>query len=227
MIHEEQLSIIPGKSPEVDKWRQSLETMYNQAFEPEERIPFTLLWRSQFQPPADDFIPEIAVLVRGGTPAGAAWYGYMPDVNLGYLGYLFVDLTYRGMGLGSMLFRYVYHAVENIAQRLNHKPPRFTFWEVRIPEEVEAGIEKTRRFQRIRFYERLGAGIVKVWYPCPPIGEGLPPIDFLPMAITYPPGLLLSTADRTDLVYYGLVRMCGVDLESEKLARALASAREE
>jgi GNAT superfamily N-acetyltransferase len=206
-------------------WYAELEAMYVSSFEPAERVLFSLLWDSQQRPPNNEFLPEMVGLMEGGKPVGGAWYGYMPDVNLGYLGYLFIHPRKRGSGYGTILCQHVFSAIAQRALKISQKLPRFTSWEVRIPEEASSEEERQRRFKRLRFYERLGAAPVHVFYPCPPIGEGQPALNFLPMAITYPPGRELSEEDRVDLVYYGLVRMCGLDPHSPDLKLAIESAR--
>jgi GNAT superfamily N-acetyltransferase len=226
IMDESIYTILPLNTPQADAWYAALEAIYLASFEPAERAPFPALWRSQFHPTEGEFLPEMVGLLQANTPLGGAWYGYMPDANLGYLGYLFIDPHQRGMGWGSILCRYIFQKIAAMAACSENLAPRFTFWEVRIPEEAEDPVEKQHRLNRIHFYERLGARQVRVLYPCPPIAEGQPPLNFIPLAMTYPPGKPLTRSDLFDLVNYGLVRMNGVEQTSLELARALRSVEE-
>ena len=209
-----------------DPANASLETsaraIYEQAFEPEEKVPFEGLWQSARKVQAEIGIHFWGLAVEDNL-LGTAWFCTFPKERLGYLGYIAISSAGRGQGYGEILMKAVLAQVDDLFQRETGQPPLATFWEVRDPEEATDEAERNLRLRRIRFYQKFGAQTLPVAYRCPPVAAGQPEVDFKLMAVTSPAGGPLDRALMKQIALAGLVKMEGADPQSVYVQRALAS----
>jgi GNAT superfamily N-acetyltransferase len=196
--------------------------MYEQAFEPEEKVPFERLLEAAHQLAADIRV-HFWGLWEGEELLGTAWFCTVPAERLGYLGYIAVAAAGRGRGSGETLMRAVLVGIEDMLKTATGQPPLATFWEVRSLEDAPDETERLLRLGRIRFYQRFGAEPLPVEYVCPPVAPVQPEVRFTLMAVTYPPGQPLPSQVLRSIALTGLVKMEGADPQGEYVQRALAS----
>jgi GNAT superfamily N-acetyltransferase len=135
-----------------DQQRATMRSIFEEAFPVWEREPF------------DDLIGREAagavtpvVMVDDGQPAGLAVTSRLDVVQWSYLEYLAVAADRRGQGLGGLLWRAM---IQDLVAR--DQPGRVVL-EVEAPAGVaEASPAFRLRERRIRFYQRLGAGLLPV-----------------------------------------------------------------
>jgi len=215
-------NIISFADPVNDALQPAACAIYEQAFGPEEKVPFAGLWAA-----ARQLQGEVDVhfwgLLEGQDLLGEAWFCTLPAERLGYLGYIAIAAAGRGRGFGEILMQAVLQGMDDLMKKATGQPPLAAFWEVRSLEDAPDEIEYQHRLRRIRFYQRFSAVPLPVDYLCPPVAPGQPEVRFTLMAVTYPPGQPLSLEMQRQIVLAGLVKMEGADLQSEYVQRALVS----
>jgi GNAT superfamily N-acetyltransferase len=208
--------------PATTDYLPAARTIYESAFELEEKVPFERLWDA-----AHTSAAEIRVhfwgLLEGEELLGTAWFCTVPEERLGYLGYIAVAAAGRGRGYGETLMQAVLAEIKDLLKTVTGQPPLAAFWEVRSLEDAPDEAEYQLRQRRIRFYQRFGAEPLSVDYLCPPVAPGQPEVRFTLMAVTYPPGQPLPAETLRRIALTGLVKMEGADPQGEYVQRALAS----
>jgi ribosomal protein S18 acetylase RimI-like enzyme len=122
--------------------------LYERAFPPEERVPVEEHLR-ELRPDSDAAL--LAAEDEAGNLLGLARYDLYE--HAAYLYYLAVDEAVRSLGLGSLIY-------QEILRRLGDTAPQLTgmVFEVEHPDHA-ADPDLARR--RIRFYQRLGAKLLR------------------------------------------------------------------
>jgi GNAT superfamily N-acetyltransferase len=85
-----------------------------------------------------------------------------------YLHYLATDPSYRGKKLGSQLLQQLITESESINHR-KHTQSLGLFWEVECPDNTTSEAEKTLRKNRIKFYEKNHAHLLKKTFTQPSV----------------------------------------------------------
>ncbi len=116
-----------------------MKTLYNSAFPPAERKPFSVLLHKQKQGVAD-------ILAIDGGEGFAGFAVVVKHADLAMLEYFAVDPAVRGKGLGGQTLALLYE---------KYAGSRF-FLEIEVPEENAANAEQ--RILRKAFYLRNGLG---------------------------------------------------------------------
>jgi ribosomal protein S18 acetylase RimI-like enzyme len=120
---------------------------------------------------------KMLVAKSDGSVVGVSLLCNFKDLNFGLLDYMAVQKTVRNMGIGSKLFSKTYDLLEI------DMPGGLLWLEVDDPAYGSPS-EKTIRWRRIKFYQRLGTKIISDFkYFMPPI-NGDTPTNMLLM--TYP-----------------------------------------
>lgn len=209
-------------SPAGEVFYPAARAIYEEAFEPEEKVPFEGLWfaaRRGGEDPETHFLG----LLEGEQLVGTAWFCTFPAERLGYLGYIAIAAADRGKGYGEILLRTVLQQMRDRLMDTSGQPPLAVFWEVRDPADAPDEAERIHRLRRIRFYEKFGAQCLPVDYLCPPVAPGQPEVRFTLMAVTFPPGQPLAAESLRRIALTGLVRLEGADPAGEYVRRALQS----
>jgi GNAT superfamily N-acetyltransferase len=149
--------------------------LFHAAFPPEQRIEDAVLLR--LIPQVSDEVGgwRLTVAVAGEEEIlGFALAHHVSTIHLGYLAYLAVTESQRGLGLGAALWSSV------LAEwgRLGASAPHWLFLEVERPEVAESAADRALRERRIGWYERFGCQRIHADFQAPPLGPGLPIVPY-------------------------------------------------
>lgn len=169
-------SLLQPSQPDLDQ----IERIYDASFPPAERKPFEHIV-ARFK--RGGYYCAVARFAEDSTILGFALMLPMPGSSWVLLGYFAVDERYRGLSVGSKLlgFAIEYLRDNNLGQGV--------ILEVEPPENDDPADEKNRR---IRFYERLGGGIVELSagfvMPNYETGQGGVPLLLMQLPLEKQPG---------------------------------------
>jgi len=216
------LTFLSLASPAGEAYYPAACAIYEEAFEPEEKVPFEGLW-SAARRGGEDPETHFLGLLEEEHLLGTAWFCAFPAERLGYLGYIVIAAKGRGKGYGEILLREVLQQLYDRLMQTSGQPPLAVFWEVRDPADAPNEAERTHRLRRIHFYKKFKAQCLPVDYLCPPVAPDQPEVRFTLMAVTFPPGQTLAAEVLRRIAMTGLVRLEGADPSSEYVRRALQS----
>lgn len=214
-------AIIPIPEPGTPVY-QAAESIYEQSFDPEEKIAFYDLWR-WLSFPGENYRPVLLAAVEGEQVLGLGAMVYWPGVNFAYWPYIATHRDQRGKGYGEVICRTLLSACKDLAMAERKERPRLVFWEVRDPEDAGDEADQVIRQRRMRFYRGLGAFDLPIEYTAPPIAGGLPPVHHRLMVRTFPSNRGVTRQDALDVAWAGLVIINGAAPESHYFQAALHS----
>jgi ribosomal protein S18 acetylase RimI-like enzyme len=202
----------------------AVNAIYQEAFEPEERISFDALveWATR---PSDHYLPQFRVVMDGGEVKGMATFGYAVQERMGYLAYIGIRNDLRGQGLGEWMCRQAFEELEATGRKLHNQPPVCTFWETRDPRDSLDEVTRQHRLRRQRFYQKLGAHTLPMMYLTPAVEEGFPDVACQVMVYTYPPGRPLTYQEVKTVGLTGLIMFNGAAPNSQYVAKMLDSLK--
>jgi hypothetical protein len=224
-------TIVELTDPDSDLVEQSL-ALYETAFPVEERSPLEYLyedmrWRAQgnHQP---DHVRHFLAAVGSGRLNGICMYSYYRDYRLAFLGYLATPSELRGNGLGGWFLKRTVSLLSADAELLGGLPPLGMCWEVERPLDTIDPLERDLRERRIQFYQRNGAILLKdIRLTAPPLGEGLPPVDYYLMFLPVNPERAIVDQElKRAAIQAAILGAYGCDQESKYYQQALASLQE-
>lgn len=199
-----------------DREYQSIKNIFDDSFSVEERVPFEDLsnWLDSQKENARPFLGGVK---KDGEMVGLVSFLYFVNQNLVYCAYLAIRGDQRGKGIGEWTCEQMLAKSAEIAKQARGEWPRFAFWEVRDPADAPDQAEEVYRQRRIEFYKKVGAYPLPVNYICPPVSAGQPPVKYLLMVRTFPPGRMISRDEAVEAVWTGLVTINKSDPDSENV----------
>ena len=178
-----------GTDPTLSRWLAT----YEQSFPIEVRVPSEVIaeqirQRDQGHPEFD--VHHLAAALDGQDVVGGAMFSFLGHSRVGFISYIFVDSRMRGRGIGGWIHRRLITALEADSAALRSEPLAGVVFEVERDDLAETPGERTEKIGRLRFFARLGAGILTgLDYLQPPLHAGEAP---LPMYLMYHPVALSS-----------------------------------
>lgn len=164
-----------------DKVLRQMQALYERSFPPAERRPFEHVRRM-----LDVERPHCGIHLLAGLDGdgllGLSIFRYLPQASLGYLWYLCVAESARGMGLGGRLYGETLDVLRRDAE-LFRTGLRGLVFEVERPS-AEPDPAYGDPIRRVRFYERLGARLLfgyDYWQPA------IPPYGPVPLQLMFHP----------------------------------------
>jgi len=157
--------------------------LYESSFPPEQRVPVSVHLRTiQSRMQADENQAWCISADCDGQFVGMAQVAWFPEEQTAYLGYLAVRPDLQGQGLGSLL----YH---RLLDDLSAYQARLLLFDVECPTMSRRDEDRDLDWRRIRFYQRMGVGLLRGLYYS--WGE-LPLLQYL---MAHPLAANLSTED--------------------------------
>ena len=156
-------------------------SLYEKSFPQEELRPFERI-REELVSPNGDRLTRLIAAVDGDGVPGISIFALFPEASLGYLWYLCVDPNTRGSGIGGRLYRESLDLLSRDANDLGKGLKGMIFEVERLTTEAHAVYGDP--FRRVRFYQRLGARLIKGYdYHQPAI----PPHGPVPLQLMFHP----------------------------------------
>ncbi len=164
-----------------------VQRLYVASFPDEDRVPFESML-SSLRGEKDDFERVFWALTCDQRVLGMAYFLYDVRENLAYLEYIAIDPTARGQGLGQWLMLKILDKLDEQGQANGHPGVDWVVWEVQAPRHLADKAQRQVAERRIAFYKKFGARTFPVSFRYPPIGPGMPEVEYLLMARSSPPG---------------------------------------
>ncbi|HSB69692.1 MAG TPA: GNAT family N-acetyltransferase [Candidatus Methylomirabilis sp.] len=178
-----------GRDPTLSSWLAT----YEESFPFEVRAPSEVIAeqiRRRDLGQAEDDVHHLAAALDGQTVVGGAMFSFLDRSRVGFISYVFVDSRMRGHGIGEWIFRRLLAVLEADSAALHLEPMAGVVFEVEREDLAKTPGEGMERIRRLRFFARLGAGILTgLDYLQPPLHAGEAP---LPMYLMYQPMALSS-----------------------------------
>ena len=153
---------------------QAVVRIFHAAFPPEQRIEDAALMQLVPQPHEEPGGHSFHVAMSPAGVCGFATGLHVTSIGLAYIAYLAVEEGWRGMGVGTALFRSL---VDRWAAA-HPRPPHWVFLEVERPELARDSAARQLCTRRIGFYERLGLQRIHADFQAPPLGPELPVVPY-------------------------------------------------
>jgi len=143
--------------------------LYETSFPQIERVPISVILRGirQIELGMPGKYECLAALDGSGRLVGIAQWGWHAEFSTAYLGYFAVDPSLRSKGLGSQFYRLLYEWMKTRGAAL-------VAFDVERPELQPSSEAQALAERRIRFYQRLGVGLLNgmhFFYGDPPIRQ--------------------------------------------------------
>ena len=174
----------------TDELRRPARALYERSFPPAERHDFARILNLQDER-SEVCPPRILAALEGDSLLGLSIFRYLSRAEFGYLWYLCVSETSRGLGVGRRLYLRTIDLLREEARRLGGGLKCLVFEVERLEGEPHPDYGDPVR--RIKFYEGLGARLILGYdYRQPPI----PPHGPVPLQLMlHPLGLDLQKCD--------------------------------
>jgi acetyltransferase (GNAT) family protein len=168
---------------------------------------------------------HIGAALEDDVVVGGAVFIFLRRCNIGFINYIFVESGRRGRGVGEFIYHHLRSILERDATALNDRQLEGVLFEVEREDSPTALGEPMEKIKRLRFFGRMGAGILEgLDYVQPPLHAGEDP---LPMYLMFEPiGTRKKLPSLTRLVswvenIYRVVYIGGSGLETKVVGESL------
>ncbi len=128
---------------------------------------------------------HLGVAFDGDAMVGGAVFDFLNQTNIGFIDYIFVDRQVRSRGIGQFIYDRVSDTLVRDASRLGQEKLQGILFEIEKEGLATQAEERQQRVRRLRFFLRMGAGIISgLSYLQPPLHPGEGP---LPMHLMFHP----------------------------------------